>query len=68
MYGHRLDIRVSCHKKAGLLADIINMLESLGLLFDEVNASCHDRLLLKASSAQVKLNNPTKLNHYSFSL
>ena len=57
MYGHsRLDIRVSCRKKAGLLAEIINVLESLGLLFDDVNASCHNRLLLKASSTQVTLS------------
>lgn len=50
--GQRLEIYVSCNKRAGLLAELMLLLESTGLVFDDVNASCHHRLLFKACSTQ----------------
>lgn len=47
-----LRIYVSCQKRPGLMADLMVVLETAGLVFDEVNASCHNSLTIDAFTTQ----------------
>lgn len=49
---HGLRVRVFCKKKQGLLADLMMVLETFGLVFDDMNASCHSILTLDAFTSQ----------------
>eukprot|EP00250_Pteridium_aquilinum_P016899 c23351_g1_i1 orf=1208-2257(+) len=48
----RLEVKVSCKKRVGLLAELMVVFQSHGLIFDSFDASYHQWLLLQATSTQ----------------
>jgi transcriptional regulator of aromatic amino acid metabolism len=53
-----LRIRVECDKRAGLLADIVKVLESRGLNVEEANVGFEDRFVLDCIGSLVRTYDP----------